>query len=353
MSRYVISGYYGFGNAGDEAILQAIIDSLQQQDRQAEITVFSAQPRLTAEEHQVQAVHRTKLGPIMTALRRADLFISGGGGLLQDATSSRSLLYYLGLLTLARWLGCKTMVYANSIGPISRPRNKKLARYVLESVDYITVRDGLSLQLLDDLGVQHPPRQLTADPVLLLEPAPITPKEKVIVVAVREWPSQHDYLQQVTTACRRLVQDGFAILLIPFHYGRDLAVSERLAQAIGPGARCLSQPQNFNELLSDLAQAEVVVAMRLHALIMGAVCNRPLVGISYDPKVDGFLQSVAQPLAGSTNDLQAERLYQLVLDAYERRAEIKQGMAVSLRELRALAKENAAIAHALATGKIR
>ncbi len=353
MSRYVISGYYGFDNAGDEAILQAIIDSLHQEDKEAEITVFSAQPRLTADQHQVRAVHRTNLGAIVAALRRADLFISGGGGLLQDATSSRSLLYYLGLLTLARWLGCKTMVYANSIGPISRPRNKRLAQRVLENVDCITVRDGLSLQLLDDLEVQRPPRLLTADPVLLLEPEPVTPQEKVIVVAVREWPSQHDYLRQVVLACQRLVQDGFQIVLIPFHYKRDLVVSQRLAEAIGPGASCSAQPQNSRELLRDLAQAQVVVAMRLHALIMGAICQRPLVGISYDPKVDGFLQTVGQPLAGSTADLKAERLYQLVRDAYERREEITQSLATSLQELRALAKENAAIAYALAAGKIR
>ncbi|NLW17750.1 MAG: polysaccharide pyruvyl transferase CsaB [Firmicutes bacterium] len=352
MSRYIISGYYGFGNAGDEAILQAIIDSLQQQDPQAEITVFSAQPHQTTAEHKVKAVHRTSLRDVLKAFRNADLFISGGGGLLQDATSSRSLLYYLGLLTLARWSGCRTMVYANSIGPIKEPRNKKLARYVLERVDYITVRDEPSLQLLQDLGVRKPPIKLTADPVLLLELAPQPPKEKTIVVAVRQWPSQHNYLQQMTLACRRLVQEGFTILLIPFHYGRDLAVSEELAQAIGPGACCLAQPPDFSQLLTQLSQAEVVVAMRLHALIMGAVCKRPLVGISYDPKVDGFLQSVGQPLAGTTDALQAERLYQLVLDAYQRRAEIKQDLAVSLQELRNLAAENAIIAHNLAAGKI-
>lgn len=350
MSSYVISGYYGFGNAGDEAILQAIIDSLQRKDRQAEITVFSAQPQLTAVEHQVKAVHRTSLGSIMAALRQADLFISGGGGLLQDSTSSRSLLYYLGLLTLAQGLGCKTMVYANSIGPISRARNQKLTRYVLERVDYITVRDKLSLQLLQDLGVQRPQRQLTADPVLLLDPPQVAPEERVIVVAVREWPSQHDFLQQVAIACRQLVQDGFSILLIPFHFNRDLAVAEQLAQAIGPGVRCLNQPQSFSELLVDLAQAEVVVAMRLHALIMGAVCNRPLVGISYDPKVQGFLQSVEQPVAGSTDDLEAKRLYQLVMANYQQRAEIRHCLAERVQELRALAAENAIIACGLAQG---
>lgn len=350
MSSYVVSGYYGFGNAGDEAILQAIIDSLRRKDCQAEITVFSAQPQMTAAEHRVNTVHRTNFGAIVAALRRADLFISGGGGLLQDATSSRSLLYYLGLLTLARGLGCKTMVYANSIGPINGLRNKRLARYVLEKVDYITVRDKLSLELLANLGVHTPPIQLTADPVLLLEPPQVAPEARVIVVAVREWPSQHDFLQQVVIACQRLVGDGFTILLIPFHFSRDLPVAEQLASAIGNGVHCLTQPQDFSELLADLARAEVVVAMRLHALVMGAVCNRPLVGISYDPKVQGFLQTVGQPLAGSTDDLQAERLYQLVTTSYGRREEISRHLAEQVRELRSLAAGNAIIASGLAQG---
>lgn len=351
MSRYVISGYYGFGNAGDEAILQAIIDSLQAQDSQADITVFSAQPSRTALEHRVRVAPRTSFTQIVAALRQTDLFISGGGGLLQDTTSSRSLLYYLGLLTLARGLGCKTMVYANSIGPISQPGNKWLARYVLDKTDYITVRDQLSLSLLSELGVRKPRIRLTADPVLLLPTPVVTPEEQVIALAVREWPSQHDFIMEVMLACRRLVQDGFTISIIPFHFARDLAVSQRLAQEIGPGASCLTQPQGFEDLLSGLARAEVVVAMRLHALIMGTVCNRPLVGISYDPKIQGFLQSVDQPVAGSTDDLRADRLYELVLAAYDQRVEVKRSLAERLAKLRECAAENAIIASGLAKGK--
>ncbi len=351
MSRYVISGYYGFGNAGDEAILQAIIDSLQSHDSGADITVFSAQPSKTALEHQVRAVHRTSFAQIVAALRQADLFISGGGGLLQDATSNRSLLYYLGLLTLARGLGCKTMVYANSIGPIKRTCNKRLACYVLEKTDFITVRDQLSLNLLAELGVHKPQIQLTADPALLLPSPVVAPEERVIALAVREWPSQHDFLMEIAVAGRRLVQDGFSILLIPFHFARDLAVSQRLAQEIGAGASCLMQAQSFDDLVIGLARSEVVVAMRLHALIMGAVCNRPLIGISYDPKIEGFLQSVDQPIAGSTADLQADHLYELVLAAYNQRVEVRSNLAEQLVKLRQYADKNAIIATSLAGGE--
>ena len=116
MSRYLISGYYGFGNAGDEAILRAIVRNLRECDPEAQLTVLSARPELTAREHSVEAVRRTDLLRIAACMRRADLFISGGGGLLQDVTSSRSLLYYLSLIRLAQLQRCPTMIFANSMG---------------------------------------------------------------------------------------------------------------------------------------------------------------------------------------------------------------------------------------------
>ena len=206
---------------------------MQEQDEQAEITVLSAQPRTDNGRAWVRAVHRTRQ-QIVPALRRADLFISGGGGLLQDATSSRSLLYYLGLLRLARLLGCKTMVYANSIGPIRRQRNQRLTANILKKTDYITVRDQLSLQLLANLGVQGPPMKLTADPVLLLPTPVIEPKPQTFVIAVREWPSEHDFLEQVKLAGRRWVQDGFSLRFIPF-ITADLAISSSWLPRLAPG----------------------------------------------------------------------------------------------------------------------
>lgn len=351
MSNYLISGYYGFGNAGDEAILEAIVCALRACDSEAAITVLSADPQQTAQEHLVHAINRTSLSQIRQQLRLADLFISGGGGLLQDATSSRSLHYYLSLLWLAQRMGCATMLYANSIGPIRGRINRRWTRRVLQGVDLITVRDQPSLQLLQELGVQKPTIRLTADPVLRLAAPDVQPVSRRIAVVVREWPSQHDYLAAVAAAGRRWVQDDFTVQLIPFHHARDLAVSQQLAQQIGPGAACWEQTESFADLLQAVASAEIVVAMRLHALIMAAVCLRPMVGITYDPKVRGFLQSVEQPEAGTTDDLEADHLYQQVVLAYEQRADIAQHLAQSLAKQRELAALNAQLACVLAKGE--
>ena len=44
MSKILISGYYGFANAGDEAMLTAIIESLRQVEKNVELTVLSGNP---------------------------------------------------------------------------------------------------------------------------------------------------------------------------------------------------------------------------------------------------------------------------------------------------------------------
>lgn len=350
MSRYLLSGYYGFGNAGDEAILQAIVSDLRSQDAEARITVLSADPTRTAAEHQVQAVLRTNLSQVSRAMRATGLFISGGGGLLQDVTSKRSLLYYLALIKLAAWLGKPVMVYANSLGPIRQPFNRRLTASVLSRVPCITVRDSGSRRFLDDLGVVKPRIEETADPVLLLSGPQVAVDRRLITFAIREWPSEHDYVAEVAQAARQLQAEGYQTQFVPLHHARDRELAERLAAAT-PGAGCLSEPLTVEQLLTVIAQSGVVVGMRLHALIMAAICLRPMVGIGYDPKVTSFLQDLGQPLAGMANDLQATQLLRQVRQVAEQSAAVVADLQARLPELRARARRNSELAVALARGR--
>lgn len=349
MSRYLLSGYYGFGNAGDEAILLAIIGDLRRQDPEAEITVLSANPEWTAKQHAVRAIPRMSFWQVAAAMRSADLLISGGGGLLQDSTSTRSPLYYLGLIRLATWLGKPAMVYANSLGPLQQPLNRRLTGRILNRAACITVRDAGSRSFLDELGVRKPPIEETADPVLLLDGPDLPITERLVTFAIREWPSEHDFLAEVVSAGRNLLSAGFGVRFIPLHHSRDLGLAIRLTEAV-PGSSCLREQLGVRDLLQAIATSDVVVGMRLHALIMAAICRRPMVGIGYDPKVTGFLSSVEQPLAGTTEDLQADRLVDLVHSAWTERSEISEGLHIHVQRLRRLAARNTEIAVSLAKG---
>lgn len=168
--KIVISGYYGFGNAGDEAILEAMVRDLRALAPGARLVVLSADPAATAARCGVEAVPRMHLPSVLGALRGADLFISGGGSLLQDATSWRSVPYYAGLMRLARWMGVPVFVYAQGIGPLRRSWLRRLAARALNGAAEVTVRDRLSYEMLLELGVDPAAVTITADPVFALAP---------------------------------------------------------------------------------------------------------------------------------------------------------------------------------------
>ena len=116
--RIVISGYYGSKNAGDEAMLAAMLEVLKDRSQKLHITVISSNPKDTEERHGVQAISWLSGKKIFSAIWKADLLISGGGSLLQNVTSRRSLYYYLVIISLALLLRKRVMLYAQGIGPI-------------------------------------------------------------------------------------------------------------------------------------------------------------------------------------------------------------------------------------------
>ena len=123
LRRYnvVMSGYYGFNNAGDDAILESVQENIRAISDDVSLTVLSNDPDLTLRQFGLQAVPRFNFFKVASALRRSDLLLSGGGSLMQDTTSTRSLLYYLSVIWLARLLGKPVMFYANGIGPVRQP----------------------------------------------------------------------------------------------------------------------------------------------------------------------------------------------------------------------------------------
>lgn len=148
MAKVVLSGYYGFDNIGDEAILLSIIQALKERKADIDITVLSHNPQRTSNLYGVKAVNRWSLKEVKATLKDSDLLISGGGSLLQDITGIKSLLYYLGVVGLARRLGKPVFFYAQGIGPVDGWLGRRLMRLTVNRVEAVTVRDE---QSRDDL----------------------------------------------------------------------------------------------------------------------------------------------------------------------------------------------------------
>lgn len=358
MQRVLVSGYYGFGNAGDEAILIAIVDSLKKLKSNIEITALSADPLKTMEHYGINAVQRTSPLAIIREISRADLVISGGGGLLQDVTSNRSIPYYLFILYLAKKLNKKVMFYANGVGPVFREMNKRMIKLVGNMVDLITVRDEQSKKELENLGVTKPPIIVTADPAFVLKPIDdemgyellkklnltFTEGRPRIGVSVRPW-NLNKSRETIAKACDYLVKSHNAdIIFLPMQHPNDYYESLEVIKLMKESARVISEPLDPREVLWLCGKMDIIFGMRLHALIFGAMTEVPLVGLVYDPKVEYFLKRVDQPSAGRPGDLDLISLCNLLENALKSIPESKKILQGKKEELKLLAKENAQLA---------
>ncbi len=346
-ARILVSGYYGFGNAGDEAILDAMAAGLSPH----RLTVLSGDPAATRAEHGVEAVPRQSLRHVMGAIRAADLVVSGGGSLLQDATGPRSVPYYLGILWLARLLGRRFVVYAQGVGPVRSPARFRLLRY-LNRAAAITVRDQASADLLRKAGVRRPPLEVTADAALGL-PRPVRDPARgslarlglpaappVFAFSVRRWQGD-GFTAAVAAAADGLVQRfGGSVVLVPMQYPGDVAACEAVRARMREPAAVLARRLPTVEMLELFACFDLVVGMRLHALIFAALAGLGPVGLSYDPKVDAFLKAVGAPPPFAVRDLRGEDLLAHLAASFPAPAEAAERLADRLGHLQAMARRN-------------
>lgn len=317
VSRIAISGYYGYDNSGDEAVLQSIIMALTAEGEQAGIevipVVLSANPEHTARQYEVEAVHRMRIGEVIAAIRSCDALISGGGSLLQDATGAATIPYYLGIMKLAQWLGKATFVYAQGVGPVGRRLFMPMIRHVFGHSAYISVRDEGSAQLLQQrIGLKVGTVSVVPDPVmgfpLLQREAVPTGAAPVVGVAVRFWRSDRHELAQLADALSRLAAHRRVRLrLLPFHPPYDDEASSYVLERLAPSARADASVVHGVDtplaMLEQVAGCDLLIAMRLHALIYAATQHVPMLGITYDPKIDQFLHRLGQAPVGSTEQL--------------------------------------------------
>jgi len=305
MMRLLLSGYYGFGNTGDEAILAATIAGLRARRPDAEISVLCANPEATCSAHDVRGVNRWSLWQQLAAIRAADLFIQGGGGLFQDSTSKLSALYYLNQLVIARMVRTPFAIFAQGVGPLQSSYLRGALVRNFSRARLVTVRDPESAEELLAWGLRGVEPVVSADPVLLLEPAPAEHVEQMlaalelppggyILLALRSWPAAESAYEAIV---RWLCNLDRPVLLLPFQYNQDVAIARHIQSRLPPGAaRVPIGPYQPREIMGLIQAADEVLAMRLHALIMACAVGTTAAGLSYDPKVNAFCHRSGQPV---------------------------------------------------------
>ncbi|MCD6310574.1 MAG: polysaccharide pyruvyl transferase CsaB [Candidatus Eremiobacteraeota bacterium] len=356
----LISGYYGFGNTGDEAILQATLFAFYEMAPSLRLTVLSSNPEKTRKQYNVEAISRMAVFKIFSAMRQARIFLSGGGGLLQDATGWKSVYYYMGLVKLAKMAGCKTMIFGQGIGPLNGAQTRAFTKGIGNQLDLITVRDQPSARLLKEIGIEKPRILVTADMVFCLEPASkkrldvimknegITSRNPFFIVSVRPWKGSENHPERIGEAVEVITRNtGWQAVFIPFQPDQDDEVTTRAWKASKNCGVVLQGRYLPNELLSIFYRAHFTIGMRLHSLIFSTIAGAPSVGIVYDPKVRNFMDSINAPyvqLSGIDKNKILEATQQM-LDNYERLSQIIETRAF---EFRRMALENVRLAVELA-----
>ena len=302
MKKILISGYYGFDNFGDDAILHVMVSELKKHLNNPKITVISNNPAKIKRIYDVDSIHRFNSKEIINKMKEYDVFISGGGSLLQDVTSCRSFLYYLSLIFLAKYLGKKTIIFAQGIGPISTILARFLTSLVLKKVDLITVRDKESQNYLKKLGVDS---ILATDPAWCLE---ISTEEKLlkvdkinIGVQLREWKTLTNKNLNVVAniLSEKFNDEKNCINLISLQDTHDLEIMQRLKNILlkkdlQSEVRIYSG-LSINQSINILGNLDYLIGMRFHACLISANFNVPTLALSYDPKVTSLALESKMP----------------------------------------------------------
>ena len=284
MSKVVLSGYYGFDNFGDEAILQVLINNLKNID--ADITVLSYNPKKTAQLHDVKTVFTFNILKVIKSISSTDVLISGGGSLLQDVTSLRSLFYYLFIIFVSILFCKRVIIFAQGIGPINHTFARKCTINLLKKASLITVRDERSKKLLNEWGLKS---ILVNDPVWGINIKTIRPKPK-IGIQLREWKYMSDefFLNLVKKVAKEFDDKEICIYSLQDKQDKEICLRfENYLHMENPKVKThVYYSMSVSDFVNNMRSLEYLIAMRYHAIMIGLKYGIKTLAINYDPKVE-------------------------------------------------------------------
>ncbi|MBE7051925.1 MAG: polysaccharide pyruvyl transferase CsaB [Ruminococcaceae bacterium] len=322
---FVLSGYYGFNNSGDDALLLALIGDLKRVKPDAKLAVLSSDPLHTRKMYRVDAYSRVSPCKLKKLFEKSSVLLSGGGSLIQDETSSKSLWYYLYIIAFAKRCKMKVMQIASGIGPVNKKFNRSLtARVLNDNVDRITLREEKSYGEIKAMNITVP-AEVTADPAISLVgeergrieeifEANSIPFGNYICVALRKWKyAMPDFEENVAKALDNVSQKhGKDIVFLPMQYPVDTEIAASVAAKMKSKSHIITTPLSIKEAIGVISCSSIVVAMRLHSLVYAVANGVGVVAIKYDPKIEGFMEYFRQKYIVDIFDLDSKKLGDMI-----------------------------------------
>ena len=301
----VIGGYFGCGNLGDDAILQAFIDYTRTHYPHMRIVALTKKPRKDTMRFGVKCVRRKNIFALLFAFLHADAFLCGGGSLLQNVTGRLSLYYYLCMIYLAKMCGSVPVLYAAGIGPLHGKHARYATKKALTNCQHISLRDEESLRFLQMQNVDPAHLHLGADAAFLLSPPPISRTHAILhrinvakntrymCICLKSGKHTLDTCRIIIAAARMYCRnENLLPVFLPLDKN-DISINAQAAAQLGGKLFFADEPSDITAILQD---AEILISMRLHGMILATTATLPSIGIptSNDPKIPSFSRLAAQ-----------------------------------------------------------
>ncbi len=301
MVKVCISGYYGFKNFGDEAILSVLVNHLNEHD----ITVFSVNPEFTSVEYGVKSVKSFDLKKVIQTIRNADIVVSGGGSLLQDVTSLKSLVYYSLIIALGLFFNKKVIIFAQGIGPINNSFAQIIVKNLLRLCSLVTVRDENSFNLLKNWGVDA---KLVCDPIYSLDVA-CQEKSNTVGIQLRDFKTMnYNLLQKLAMLIVTKFTDK-KVEIFSLQETQDLELCKKFEAILHSLNTEIQTEIVTDNIIERISKLEYLLAMRFHAILVALKCGVKTCAINYDIKVEKLAQDANLPIISMGANENFEAIY--------------------------------------------
>ena len=316
--KIVISGWYGFGNIGDEAILQAMIDTFEKEYPNCKITVLSYKPEYTKKVQQVDAVYQIPIHgiktwiknilllrwiPTLKTIKECDIFIMGGGGFLSD-WQREVPKGWLKQMKIAKFFHKETRLLGIGAGPFLTQKGREETKYYIDNyVDRVSVRDRESYRQLKDIVGVNQEIEIKIDPVALMDVKPyikdVQNDNTVSLIFTQYFLNKYfdtkenykwELLFEAFCAQIEAVLDfGLVPKLLFFQKNIELDLAQKFEKVFTEKI-IIEFPLDYQEAIRSLSQSKAVISFRLHGNILAYALDKPFLPIIYHHKTAGFLE---------------------------------------------------------------
>ncbi len=302
MKKVVVSGYYGFNNIGDDAMIETFSKYFLENDIDA--TFLSKNPLQTKEKYKVKSVSRDSIIEIIKTIKQSDMLLSGGGTLLQDITKVISIWYYLLIILIGLMFKKEVYIIFQGIGPINNKFNIWITKKILKKVNYIILRDQKAFDEMKRLGFDTSKTIVTTDVVFAMQMPTVenntqlikkympdfNNENRYIGVSLRPWKEYGDTNKFANLLDKISEKYNAKIIFFPFHKTQDYDFSIKVQENMKTKSYIIFDDFLPSQLAGMMSLMYLNIGVRLHSLVFSVIGKVPVAGISYDPKVDGFLK---------------------------------------------------------------